>query len=336
MTSLIRKLLPSLLLCAAAAAGAAEDEPITTQAIQSLWWGDFATLEQQNTVLRQPGHVDRDGSLDLDLFRIGLQRVINNNQNEEYLRELEKLTLQWTKEHPQSALAHVLYAKVLIAHGWAYRGTGFAKDVPPDAWKDFDSYVRRGTQYLLDHAEVALSDSYGHDTLLTVAKVLHWDDQQIWDIINDGLKRNPEDVGLYFTAVTGLLPKWNGDSRRLDRFIRKATEQTKAQFGTGMYSRLYSLAAEEEFGHTLFQNSHADWPAMKQSYEDMLSRYPSTGRRNRYAHMACLAKDKATLLAQFDLLGDQLRPDAWGPNGERSLESCQRWAREGQGLAAGS
>lgn len=329
MRSLTRKLLPSLLLCAAAAAGAAEDSPLTTQAIQSFWWGDFAALEQQNAILRQPGHVNREGVLDLEWFRIGLTRVVENNRNEAYLQELEKLTLQWTREHPQSALAHILYARVLVAHGWAYRGNGYVKDVPPEAWKDFDAYLRRAAQYLLDHADVALTDSYGHEVLLNIARAMNWDDKQIWDIVNDGLKRNPDDTSLYFTALTGLLPKWGGDNRRLDRFIRKATEQTKAQYGTGMYARLYSAAADGDYGHTLFQDSSADWQTMKQSYEDMLSRYPSTGRRNRYAHMACLAKDKATLLAQLDLLGDQLRPEVWGPNGERSLESCQRWARQG-------
>lgn len=329
MTSLIRKLTSSLLLCAAAAAGAAEESPITTQAIQSFWWGDFAALEQQNAALRQPGHVNREGVLDLEWFRMGVTRVVENNRNEAYLQELEKLTLQWTKEHPQSALAHILYAKVLVAHGWAYRGDGYVKDVPPEAWKDFEAYLRRATQHLLDHADVALTDSYGHDVLLAVGKTMNWDDKQIWDVVNDGLKRNPDDTSLYFSALTSLLPKWGGDKKRLDRFIRTATEQTKAQFGTGMYSRLYSAAADGEYGHALFQSSNVDWPTMRQSYEDMLSRYPSTGRRNRYAHMACLAKDKATLLAQLDLLGDQVVPDAWGPNGQRSLESCQRWARQG-------
>ncbi|RZT08342.1 protein of unknown function [Duganella sp. CF402] len=327
----LHHILPALLLCAAVPASAAYDSPLREQAIQAFWWGDFAALEQQNAVLRQPGHISSDGTQEIEWFRIGVDKVIHQEakDQEAYLQELEKLTLQWTKEHPQSALAHVLYAKVLVAHAWAYRGGGFVKDVPPAAWKDFETYLQRATQYLLDHGEVALSDSYGHDALLTIAKATSWDDKQLWDIINDGLKRNPEDASLYFTALTAVLPKWGGDVRRLDKFIRKAAEQTKAQFGTGMYSRLYSLAAEQEFGHALFQTSHVDWPTMKQSYEDMLARYPSDGRRNRYAYMACLAKDKPTLLTQLDLLGDKVAPDSWGANPQRSLEGCQRWAREG-------
>ncbi|MYM69950.1 DUF4034 domain-containing protein [Pseudoduganella sp. FT55W] len=326
-----RHLLPALLLCATGAAGAADESPISKQATQAFWWGDFAALEQQNATLRQPGHVGSDGVPEIDWFRTGLTEVINEEavNQEAYLQELEKLTLQWARDYPKSALAHVLYARVLVAHAWAYRGGGFAKDVPPEAWKDFQTYLQRATQYLLDHAEVALSDSYGHYTLLVIAKATDWDDKQLWDIVNDGLQRNPDDASLYFTALTAILPKWGGDVKRLDKFIRKATEQTRAQFGSGMYARLYSAAAEEEFGHALFQNSHADWPTLKQGYEDMLARYPSDGRRNRYAYMACLAKDKPTLLAQLDLLGDKVAPASWGPNPQRSLEGCQRWAKQG-------
>jgi hypothetical protein len=331
MKRLIRKLLPALALCTATLAGAAEESPLTQAAMQAFWWGDFPALEQQNAVLRQPGHVGADGVVELEWFRIGVAQVLNaSHPNQEaYLQELEKLTLQWTREYPKSALAHVLYARVLVAHGWAYRGGGYVKDVPPEAWKDFEAYLHRATQYLLDHADVALSDSYGHVVLLNISRGMGWDSKQIWDVINDGLKRNPDDVTLYFNALTGLLPKWGGDNKALDQFIRKATEQTKASFGTGMYARLYSAAADDEYGHALFQDSRVHWPTMKQSYEDMLARYPSDGRRNRYAYMACLAKDKPTLLAQLDLLGDKVAAESWGPNPQRSLEGCLRWARQG-------
>jgi hypothetical protein len=331
MTRRFLYLLPALALCAATVAGAAEEWPLVQQATTAFWLGDFAALEQQNALLRQPGHVGADGVLEIELFRIGLDKVTEATpkDQEAYLTELEKLTLQWTVEHPSSALAHVLYARTLTAHAWSYRGGGYVKDVPPEAWKEFDAYLRRAAQYLLEHADVAMTDSYAHITLLEIGKAMDWDDQQTWNVINDGLKRNPDDISLYMTALTRMLPKWGGDAKRLDQFIRRATEQSKAQFGTGMYARLYSAAAEREYGHRLFQASLVDWPTLKQSYQDMLERYPSGTRRNRYAYMACLAKDKPTMQAQLDALGDKVDAASWGPNPQRSLEGCLRWAREG-------
>lgn len=323
-----------LLLCTVLAAlecPAAETSPILAASRQAFWWGDLAALEKQHAYVSQPGRFAPDGTSELDLFRTGLKQVINNavKQREPYLQELEALTLQWAAERPQSALVHMLHAEVLAAHGWYYRGGGLARDVPPHAWKDFESYLKRAAGYLADHADVALSDSSAHATLLSIGKGLGWDSAQLTLIAQEGLKRNPDDISLYFLRLTALLPKWGGDVRTLDRYIRTTAEQTRAAFGTGMYARLYSAAAEEEFGHTLFRDSAVDWGMMKQGFADMHARYPqSPARRNRFAYMACLAKDKATLRALLEELGPALDAAEWGPNPERSLEGCQRWARE--------
>lgn len=324
----------TLLIAAAsmpAAAAPAADPPITTQAIIAFWWGDFDALEKQNALLRQPGHIASDGSSELELFRIGLGRVFNEDKDnrEPYLLELDRLTLQWATDRPASALAHILHAKALVTHGWSYRGGGFAKDVPPQAWEDFHAYLRRAADYLLKHADVALTDSYAHATLLVIGKGLGWDNKQMAAIAQDGLKRNPEDINLYFDLTGTLLPKWGGDARALDKYIRQVTEQTKGVYGMGMYARLYSYAADNDYGHALFENSGVDWPTMKQGYQDMHVRYPSNGRRNRYAYMACLAKDKDTLNALLDELGPGVDASQWGPNPQRSLEGCRRWAKQG-------
>jgi hypothetical protein len=60
----------------------------------------------------------------------------------------------------------------------------------------------------------------------------------------------------------------------------------------------------------------------------MLARFPSPGRLNRYAYMACLAKDRSTLVTLLAQIGKKIDVSLWGPNPERSLESCQRWAKE--------
>jgi hypothetical protein len=305
--------------------------PIEIEAEQAFWWGDFDALEKQNNYLRTGRHFSADGAADLEMFRRGLGSVIGAGveHREAYLRELETLTLQWATEHPKSALAHIMYAKVLVSHAWSYRGGGYAKDVPPEAWSDFIAYLRRAVEYLQAHADVALTDSYAHATLLTIGMGLGWDAKQLQAIAQDGLKRNPQDIDLYFDTLTTLLPKWGGDPKTLDNYIRQAAEQTRADYGMGMYARLYSIAAEEDYGHALFENSYADWPTMKQGYEDMQARFPNSPfRRNRFAYMACLAKDKETLLALLAELGPKVDAAQWGPNPERSLESCQRWAKQ--------
>jgi hypothetical protein len=206
--------------------------------------------------------------------------------------------------------------------------------VPPEAWADFHKYLQRAAEYLKVHADVALTDSSAHALLLRIGTGLSWDRGTLMTIQQDGLKRNPDDVMLYFGMLTPLLPKWGGDPETLDRYIRAAAKQTQADYGMGMYARLYATAADEDFGHKLFENSLVDWPTMKKGYEDMQARFPnSPGRRSHFAHMACLAKDRPTLVALLAELGPKIDVSQWGPNPERSLESCQRWAKESSGAS---
>jgi hypothetical protein len=336
---LVRRLLAGAfaavtLLGAPLSAGAADTlDPISQQALDNYWRGDFGALEQQYLALRRDQPLTESGVSKLELFRIGLARVNGAaaKQTEPYLRELEALTLQWANEHPRSALAHVLHAEVLAKHGWSYRGSGYVNTVTPQAMEQFEAYLRRAVAYLEAHADVAMTDSSAHVLLLEIGRGLGWDRKQLDAISQAGLKLAPYDLELYFDMLTSLLPKWYGDgaARALDDYIRRVTERTKADYGTGMYARLYSAAAEQQFSNRLFEDSYADWPTMKRAYEDMHARYPnSPARRNHYAYMACLAKDRPTLLALLAELGPKLDASQWGQNGERTLEVCQRWAQE--------
>lgn len=331
----LRRTLAPLALAALASLGAlaplhaAEESSVATAARNAMWSGDFAALEKQNAWLKQPGRLAVDGSSDLDRFRSAIIDVMTSKVKnpEAYLLEIEALTLAWAKEHPGSALAHILHAEALAAHAWSYRGGGYARDVAPEAWDDFHGYLRRAVGYLHAHADVALTDSHAHVLLLKIGKPLGWDLEQMEAIRREGLKRNPEDIVLHFDVLRRLLPKWGGDPRALDDYIKRATEESRAQFGSGMYARLYATAADEEFGHALFEDSYAQWDTMKQSFEDMFARYPdSPKRRNNYAYMACLAKDRDTLLRVLGEIGKDVDLSSWGRNPERTLERCRSFA----------
>lgn len=312
-----------------ARAGERLPPPVIETALNAFWIGDFAELERQNAEFRKAGHLEPDATQHLELFRRGLTRVFKADMVnvEAYLQEVDRLTLQWANDYPKSALAHILHAKALVTHGWSYRGGAFARDVPPDAWEHFHSYLRRAGEYLNAHADVAFTDSYAHDVLLDVGKGLGWKPEQLIAIADAGLKRNPDDVELMFAVVESLLPKWHGDARVLDSYINHAVQQSRAQYGTGMYARLYSAAADQQYHHALFEDSLADWPRMKQSYEDLFARYPdSPYRLNRYAYMACIAKDRQTLASLLQKIGDAIAIPAWGDNPERGLEACRRLA----------
>ena len=308
-----------------------EMQVVIDKAMTDFWIGDFVSLEKQYIVFRDSRDYTAEGYTKLNMFRDGVNKVLSHNAKpkEPYLQELEALTLQWAQEYPQSALAHILHLQVLVKHAWSYRGNGFAQDVSPQASKEFNRYLSKALDYMKAHGDIVLSDSSGHLALLNIGQGLGFDQKQMEVIAQEGLKRNPMDYELHFSIITSLLPKWGGDSKVLDTYIRKVAAQMRDQPGTGMYARLYSNAATNQYGYALFESSYADWPMMKQDFEDILKKYPgNASRRNRYAYFACMAKDKQTLQAQFEQIGSRLEVGEWGENGERNLEGCQRWVKE--------
>ncbi len=297
----------------------------------AYWWGDFATLQALYARAAGAGARATSGEHLMLTFRRGLRRVEEQRRlrTEEYTLQLERLTAQWLREHPDSTLAHGLYARALVARAWAARGGGYANTVPPQAWADFQRLQEQAVQHLVRNAAVALRHSFGYQTLAMAGRGLSWPAADVWKVAQEGLRKNPDDDGLRLTAMIAHLPKWGGDAVMLDRMIRDAAASAPAPRGDEVYALLYSQAAEDEFDHALFQDSAAEWPRMRQGLRDRLARHPGDAvSRNRLAYLACLAKDREAYLAVIGSLGDKPDLDAWGPNPSRVVADCKRWAAQ--------
>jgi hypothetical protein len=321
----------AMLAAAPAQAAKKEKSAVEEAAMNAFWSGDFAALERQNEEIRHGHSVNPDGSSRLGDFRDGLIAVLDNDVEhvDLYLSDLDALTLRWAQDNPKSAFAHGLHVHSLIRHAWFYRGGSYARDVSPEAMDEFVKQMQKALDYFKAHADVALTDSYAHVQLLTIGRALDWSNTQMSAIADDGLKRNPDDTDIYFQVAFNLLPKWHGTPRALDDYIKSAAERSGPRFGLGMYARLYWSASDDGFGPRLFEDSFADWNKMKQGFEDLEARYPGSAHRlNGYAHMACLAKDKPTLLKLLGRIGDAVDTSGWGKDPERTVELCRRWATQ--------
>jgi len=329
-------LLAGLLSLAAPSSRAAKPEEapaesLKTQAQNAFWWGDFAEMERLFKLHQQAGlEPDRAYTLLRDV-RNGFHEVLDGHKGDgdAYHAELDALTLQWAKQNPDSVLAHTLHASALTSHAWAYRGKDYANAVPPQAWADFRKYIQQAKDYLLAHEKVAFSQSSGHHQMIVIGTAAGWKPTVLWSLAKEGLKRNPNDLGLYYRVLTGTLPKWHGDTRAVDNYILEVAASTKGTRGMEMYTRLYASASQEHYKHQLFENSYATWPKMKAGYEDMLKRDPRPYTHNEMAYFACLAQDKETFLAQLEAIGKD-KPDlsAWGSNARYTYDTCKRWGTQ--------
>jgi hypothetical protein len=335
--SLKRGLVCALLLaCGAAAADkvtSPEDEEmerLAKEASVALWWGDFAKLQQLHDAWSQPGQKLLGGETKLRALRRGIDRAMRppDQGADLFFTELQALTRAWAREHPRSGLAHALHALALIEHAWSIRGRGYSRTVPPQAWADFNRLITQASEYLAEQGERGLGSTLSHGALLTAGRALGWRERQVWAVVEDGTRRNPDDLDLYRLGLGGLLPKWHGDEVTVDRYIGRVVERTRDAHGLSMYARLYASASYEEFEHRLFEDSGARWDKMAQGWRDLLARHPTRTTENRYAYFACLARDKPVLLELLERIGDTPELDEWGSNSRRTFDTCKRWAQQ--------
>ncbi len=291
--------------------------------------GDFAELERLYAMYGKAGvRSELTGNPRVEHFWMGIAKIDDSNLQvtEGYYLQLDALTSLWTREHPRSVLAQLLYVRALRAHAWVYRGDGYANTVSPAAWAGFSKYIDLALGQLRRSEALATYDSSWNEMMLVIGRDLNWDRQSLMAVFEAGVAKNPDNDSLYFAMEEALLPKWGGDLEAVDRFIAEVVKSTRDKRGLEMYARLYAGLSYGELHQTLFTSTGASWPHMKTGFEDLLKRYPHTDHQNMYAYFACMADDRPTLREQLEVIGDKFEPIFWGDYPERTFEMCKKLA----------
>ncbi len=316
-------------LRAQAASEMEERKAIIAATLASFQKEDFAELERVSTEYRQKRSRLPSGVWKLYWFNAGLTSARNDIPKENFeaaFTALEEKTRRWTRQFPKSAAGHIAYSQVLIAHGWAYRGSGYASTVKPEAWKPFRQYLALARANLEKNKKVASVDPTWYVTMSEIATAQSWGTVEFDKMLNEGLEREPLAYEIYFTALRYMTPKWGGSLERFDEFARMAVKRTQKKEGQSLYARIYWSAACCEFKNDLIKNSKVDWPTMKAGFEDIIARYPDPWNIANYAKFSCYAQDKPATRQVFDRPDFKDVPEAW-PN-ESLKNHCKGWSHQ--------
>lgn len=292
---------------------------------------DFQELNQKTHFYRINKNRSASGLWLLTLYYAGLDQavraeVLSNGDPDHAFANLEKKTAQWARSFPDSPAAHMVHARVLINHAWAYRGGGLAADVVPKNWAPFHAYIAQARRYLEMHKKVASVDPSWYEVMLMIATAQQWKQPEFERLLTEALDREPEFYQTYFRALLYLLPKWHGSIAAIERFARDAAKRTAATDGRGMYARIYWFASQAEFENNLFEDSLIDWPRMRDGFDDVIKRYPDAWNLNNYAKFACLARDRPKARELMQRIVPNFIPDAWTP--ETLIDECMQLAAQ--------
>ena len=279
---------------------------------------DFQELNERTRSYRIKKPRSASGLWLLTFYYAGLEQAIHVERRQQenpdrMYANLEKQTARWARDFPDSPAAHIVHARVLINHAWAYRGNGLAGTVDPKNWAPFLAYIAKARRYLEAHKQVAAVDPRWYEVMLIVAKAQNWERPEFERLLAEALDREPQFYQTYFSALNYLLPQWHGSVVEIESFAQAAVKRTAATDGRGLYARIYWYASQAQFNNRLFEDSLIDWPHMRDGFEDVIKRYPDAWNLNNYAKFACLAEDKRKAHELMDRIGTDIVPEAWTP-----------------------
>jgi hypothetical protein len=222
---------------------------------------------------------------------------------------IEKKTEEWTREFPQSSLAAVAQAEAFIAHGFAWRGEGFANTVTPEAFRKFRTYVDRAHEALMARQRTGRKDPSWYFELLRVARLQSWSGARFDALVDESTRAFPLYYPIYIAISANLEPRWGGSPQAIAGLADYAARQSRHVEGESFYARVY-IAAESSLKDGV-SGPDVDWARVRTGFDDLVKRYPDPRNLNIYARMACEARDMPTVRRVLQRIGEDVQPDVW-------------------------
>ena len=273
---------------------------------------DFAALDRLLKKWNHPEQRDRSGEWKLDSFK----RILANSCERNWKGCIERIQ-RWRKTNPESTSAVIAEASYWIAYAWSIRGGEYNSSTDPVAVKVFDERMKRAEQVLKASKQFASSNPLWYETYLDVAVGTRRNRQFIAKLFTEGMHRHPYFQSLYLAMANYWSPPHGGspDWAKVDEVIGNAVVLTAITDGISNYARLYKRVNDhQKLEFDLFQDSLASWPKMRDSFDELIRRYPSPENINEFASYACQAEDKDTYLRLRARMKDHLLPYKWRDN----------------------
>lgn len=216
---------------------------------------------------------------------------------------------RWAEAFPNSIYVYFARVRVAYAMAWNSRGGKFANEVSGESWQRFREGLEQADE-LLRRAPVDLKSTpiYYH-LLLAIAQDSNQPSETRLAIFQEGITRWPQYYGLYENMLKRLVPKWGGSWELVDQAIRTWSSQRSAGEGKSLYSRLYARVLLDG---ALLQDTLIQWPVMRASLEDLVTRYPDHYNWSLAASAACIFRDRELfILAMKNIPVAHAQPTAW-------------------------
>lgn len=237
-----------------------------------------------------------DGRWKLSQYANGLE--VNFKAWNMWEKDLEKIK-KWQSDFPASESGRFVEGVYWYAYAWRARGSGYASSVSEEGWKIYRDRLKKSKQAFADILRTDRACPAVYARMLDAMVSIGDKEGDLKAVFDKGVKQYPDYHNIYFAMARFYSPKWHGDVNAYDRFARNTVEKTKSFEGHGMYARLYWLVdSPDDIQFKQSLNSTPYWKDLKQAYEDLIKRYPSSIHNlGKFAGVACRSSDSKLYLS---------------------------------------
>jgi hypothetical protein len=260
-----------------------------------------------------------DGRPRLSAFVPGLSSALSQEPDwQKSWGRVEVVKRLWPNE-PATVIVEAAYWR---NYAWSARGTGYGVSVTAEGWRLFEERLVRAEKVLLDSKAIGSSLPCWYELMLQIQGGLG-KRSALATTFYEGATRYKTYLPIYFVMEGFTEPKWSGSWESIDELASWSVKNTEETEGQTLYARIYWHAAQgQSMDSGIFNVSHASWPKMKQGFEDLMARHPSSyWNLNNFAAFACQAGDTPTFIALRQRIGKKITPAAWPRLS--SLEMCE-------------
>jgi parallel beta-helix repeat protein len=233
----------------------------------------------------------------------------------EYFPQIKSRLDKWIEEYPNSVTPRIALAIAYKAVAWEARGGGYAYEVSEKGWKEFKENLEKAEKLLIEAEDLNVPDPELYETWLDVGIGLSKTDEEMNALFEKGIAIERNYWPLYTTRGFALAPIWYGHQGELAAFARHAVELTRQDEGQILYAKIAQMMiGKENYEPPQYKQLGFSYQMLKQSYEDLLKRYPDTNDSyllNVSCFLACAYEDKEEAKNLFVQIGSNWDKNVW-------------------------
>ena len=223
----------------------AGDDPAMKKKVRESWAAeDFSGLEKLAASCRADELSILDPFPRLSYFYEAI-RGPGAGSDEEAARWLARLE-RWRQAHPESVTVRVALIDFYVTEAWRARGSGWAKDVPPENWKIFYERLGLAEKVLREPESKISADPTLAGFGVLVAMALSKDEETLKKPFDEARRTWPRYYPVYDNVARALLPRWGGKPKEVAAFAAASADKIGGPTGDGLYAMLAAMVLETE------------------------------------------------------------------------------------------